>query len=66
MVYGDICGGWTAPLVAPFAWDFRFAVEAGFFVREAAVRLTERLTGAEATEAGIFDVIEDILKVSDD
>jgi len=55
IVYGDICG-WVAPLTAPFAWDFLAAVEAGFFVREAAVRLTERFTGADATEAGILNL----------
>lgn len=48
IVYGDICG--CAPLVAPFVTACAFFC-AGFFVREAAVRLAVRLTGAEATEA---------------
>jgi hypothetical protein len=52
IVYGDMFG--CAPLVAGCA--FLVALCAGFLVREAAVRLVVRLTGAEATEAaGILD-----------
>lgn len=56
MVYGDIWG-WLAPFTAPFVWAFLATAEAGFFVREAVVRLVVRLTGADATEAGILAVL---------
>jgi hypothetical protein len=51
IVYGDMFG--CAPLAAPFVAGCAFLVAlcAGFLVREAAVRLVVRLTGAEATEA---------------
>lgn len=56
MVYGDICA-WFAPFTAPFVCGFLAAVAAGFFVREAVVLLVVRLTGADATEAGILTVL---------
>lgn len=55
IVYGDACccAPFTAPL-APF-WVFFATVPAGF--REAVALLVVRLTGAEATEAGIVTAV---------
>jgi len=55
IVYGDawFCAPLTAPLVA--LCDFFAGALAGFFAREAGVLLVVRLTGAEATEAGIVE-----------
>ena len=49
MPYGDGGEVLTAPLVA-----FGAGLLTGFFVREAGVLLVVRLTGADATEAGML------------
>lgn len=59
--YGD---GWWAPLTAPLTACWGFAADlaaAGFLGREAGVLLVVRLTGAEATEAGIVRLAHQFL-----
>lgn len=61
IVYGDACcwALFAAPFAAPFALLCVFLpeVEAAFLGREAAVLAELRFTGADATEAGILDVV---------